>query len=87
MTEQEKQKQIEEMANWLEKARTDTLHSCIADCEICGNKYKNNDMNRCLTMNEAECLYNAGYGDTKQAVREFAEKFFKEISAFLAKCK
>ncbi len=30
-------------------------------------------------------LSNAGYGDTKQAVREFAEKFFKEISAFLAK--
>lgn len=74
MTEQEKQKQIEKMANWLKSAITDTLHDCLTDCEYCDNKYKNFGMADCLAMSEAEYLYNAGIGDTKQAVRDFAEK-------------
>lgn len=80
MTEQEEQKQIEELAKALSVARTDVLHSCIGYCQLCDSKYKSCGMHECLVLTEAEHLFNAGWRDTKQAVREFAEKLKKQAT-------
>ncbi len=80
MTEQEKQKQIEEITNIIGKydgteKQDDVIYSQVAY----------------LSIEEiAQTLVNAGYGDTKQAVREFAEKvkvqirMYEEISSYTA---
>lgn len=67
----DKQKQIEEIENIVVEVAFLQAHEPNGDDE--------------LSRKVAEAIVNAGIGDTKQAVREFAEKFFKEISAFLAK--
>ena len=70
MTEQEKQKQIEEITNIIGKydgteKQDDVIYSQVAY----------------LSIEEiAQTLVNAGYGDTKQAVRDFAEKL-KELGS------
>lgn len=65
MTEQEKQKQIEKMAKVL----------CHNNVETCTKCYElGADKKACHFQKITTQLYNAGYGDTKQAVREFAKK-------------
>lgn len=72
MTEQEKQKQIEEITNIIGKydgteKQDDVIYSQVAY----------------LSIEEiAQTLINAGYGDTKQAVRDFAEKVKREFIEF-----
>ena len=69
MTEQEKQKQIEEITNIIGKydgteKQDDVIYSQVAY----------------LSIEEiAQTLINADYGDTKQAVREFAEKIKENL--------
>lgn len=76
MTEQEKQKQIEEITNIIGKydgteKQDDVIYSQVAY----------------LSIEEiAQTLVNAGYGDTKQAVREFAEKVKELLLANTAPC-
>lgn len=70
MTEQEKQKQIEEM----DKIIYQNACEVIRVCGTCNYGEKKSGFTDCVSPKIAEALYNAGYGDTKQAVREFAEK-------------
>lgn len=62
----EKEKQIEEMA----KLMCENSRRCY---ELCGNCYGEKD-NFYGCKGFAELFYNAGYGDTKQAVKEFAAR-------------
>lgn len=76
MTEQEKQKQIEEM----DKIIYQNACEVIRVCGTCNYGEKKSGFTDCVSPKIAEALYNAGYGDTKQAVREFAEKVKELVS-------
>ncbi len=63
----DKEKEIEEMARVIE-------YCAHKDCESC----RKQGNYRCSAYNKATDLRNAGYGNVKQAVKEFAEKL-KEV--------
>lgn len=66
----DKEKQIEEMAEIIQYAITDCpLNGDVPDCENC--RY---NVEICTETQEAEALMNAGYGNVKEALKEFAEK-------------
>lgn len=72
-----KEKEIEEMAHViLGKARC--TGSCI-DCDLLKARKSNGEPYAiCYPRTEAIKLYNAGYGNIKQAVKEFAEELKKK---------
>ena len=80
----DKQKEIEKIVKAIQsaaKVSAEYFRNELNKAMASGEKHLNRCDGRLKSIYEfeAEALINAGYGDVKQAVREFAEEFEKEL--------
>ncbi len=70
----DKEKEIEAMAHW--------SGACEHPDRHCLDRY--GDCSECSTYAKCEGLFNAGYGDVKQARKETAKEIYEKVRPLLA---